>query len=264
VSEAGAATSADSRSFHAAAVRATVERYLTVNDFPPAQRALIEDGLRSYLQDQSIGSAVADFESTAVSRPTLALSSEEMTAMAPIGDGGPYDPSIPPNQLPPPGPPEAGGPDPGEAPDFDEAPESDEEPATDGGGVVAQPQPVLPIGGITCLPGNELLLGGRFVVQATVTDLLGNVFIAGACRMTNVAGYFFFFDPTNVEVPVKMLNACIGGNPASHWIFITGLTNFGVRTTFFDLFSGISLTHTNPVGQTFPSSINQGTPFPCP
>lgn len=119
-------------------------------------------------------------------------------------------------------------------------------------------------GAYLCLPGDELLLNNRFLVTATVQDLNGFVFRALGCRLTTASGYFYFFDRGNVEVPMKMLNGCFGGNPASHWVFAAGLTNFGVEVSIFDLFSGWRLSYLNPTGNFFELIIDQQTPFPCP
>ena len=120
------------------------------------------------------------------------------------------------------------------------------------------------VGAVVCSIGDELLVNGRFVIAVTYQGYVGAPAYAYSCRMTNSAGYFFFFDSTNVEIPVKMLNACSGGNPASHWFFGAGLTDFAVAIGTFDLFTGLSRTYTNSLGQVFNTKIDQRTPFPCP
>lgn len=119
-------------------------------------------------------------------------------------------------------------------------------------------------GAFVCLPGDELLLNGRFLVTALVQDLNGFVFRGLGCRLTAASGYFYFFDRGNVEVPMKMLNGCFGGSPASHWVFAAGLTNFGVEISIFDLFTGVRKSYLNPTGNFFSLIIDQQTPFPCP
>lgn len=233
---------------HKETVQRVVARYLTAGEMTSWQRLVVEDGLREFASDLSKTGAEGLVSSgVRLSKPRV-MTSGELDAL-PLRALLDEEPELPP-----------GGP--GSEPEPVEPPAGPEEQQPDG--VEGAPQPVLPIGGIICIPGNELLIGARFAVAVTVQDLVGNVFVAGSCRMTNLAGYFFFFDPTNVEIPVKMLNGCGGAAPPTHWIFFAGLTNFGVRITFFDLFTGISLTYTNPVGQTMPPVIDQQTPFPCP
>lgn len=123
---------------------------------------------------------------------------------------------------------------------------------------------ILAIGSLFCLAGDQMLLNGRFVVSVNFQNLSGQTGIAFGCQMTRSAGYFFFFDRGNVEIPLKMLNACFGGNPASHWVFAAGLTNFGVEISIFDLATGVRKSYLNPTGRTFVSIIDQQTPFPCP
>jgi len=211
------------------------------------QRLVVEEGLAEFERDLGNAQLGGLLPSEArLSKPRVISGELDALPLRALLD---EEPELPPVE-------------PGSEPDPVEPPEGPE--AQQPEGVEGAPQPVLPVGGIICIPGNELLIGGRFAVAVTVQDLVGNVFVAGSCRMTNLAGYFFFFDPTNVEIPVKMLNGCGGAAPPTHWIFFAGLTNFGVRITFFDLFTGISLTYTNPVGQTMPPVIDQQTPFPCP
>ena len=130
--------------------------------------------------------------------------------------------------------------------------------------LTAMPLGLNSIGAVICTIGDELLVNGRFVLVVSYQGFIGGPARAFSCRMTNSAGYFFYFDRTNVEIPIKMLNACFGGNPTSHWVFAAGLTNFAVEITAFDLFTGIRKTYVNSLGQTFNTQIDQLTPFPCP
>ncbi|MEZ5312767.1 MAG: hypothetical protein R2862_03485 [Thermoanaerobaculia bacterium] len=132
------------------------------------------------------------------------------------------------------------------------------------GSLTSLPMGLNSIGQVVCTIGDELLVNGRFVIVVSYQGFVGPPARAFSCRMTNSAGYFFFFDRTNIEIPVKMLNACFGGNPASHWVFAAGLTNFAVEITVFDLFTGIQKSYRNSLGQTFNTQIDQFTPFPCP
>lgn len=131
-------------------------------------------------------------------------------------------------------------------------------------GLTPHPSGVNSVGAVVCTIGDELLVNGRFVLFVDFQGFVGGVEIARSCRMTNSAGYFFFFDRNNVEIPVKMLNACFGGSPPGHWVFAAGLTNFAVEISVFDLFTGLVKSYFNPLGNTFNTIIDQGTPFPCP
>ena len=72
---------------------------------------------------------------------------------------------------------------------------------------------------------------------------------AAAFQWTPLAGYFWFFDPDNVEVTIKVLD----GRPVNGhvWVFITGMSNLGYTITLeaAESFpSGLSKTYVNPPG----------------
>ena len=125
---------------------------------------------------------------------------------------------------------------------------------------------IFAAGRLTCFVGDTLVLNGRFLVVATWSNPFnGTAGIGLGCGLTPASGYFFFgLDRSNVELPIKMLNACFGGSPPSHWVLAAGLTNFGVQMTVIDGITGISRTYNNPPGTDFSLIIDQSTPFPCP
>lgn len=88
-------------------------------------------------------------------------------------------------------------------------------------------------------PGRQLILfdapaGGpvndSVIVTVELTDpVTGPPRPASAVFQTNSAGYFWFFDPNNVEVTVKVVD----GRPVNghFWIFLTGMSNLGFTVT---------------------------------
>jgi hypothetical protein len=109
---------------------------------------------------------------------------------------------------------------------------------------------------------NELL-AGRFVVRAEWADSVGNKGTARAVRLTDSAGYFWFFDASNAEVQVKMLNACVA--PFNrYWFFAAGLTNVEVKIEVTDRQTGRVFTYTNPQGTPFAPIQDTGTIDVCP
>ncbi len=73
---------------------------------------------------------------------------------------------------------------------------------------------------------------------------------ANAVSLTDQTGYFWFFDPSNVEIIVKVLDAC--GPPFnSYWFFASGLTNVGVTISVKDLASDTVKLYSNDVGTPF-------------
>lgn len=94
------------------------------------------------------------------------------------------------------------------------------------------------------------LFNGRFSVRANWVDSSGGSGVAHAVRLTDKSGYFWFFDRTNAEVQVKLLDACT--DPFNRfWFFGAGLTNIEVNLEVSDLKTGRVFRYTNP----------QGTPF---
>ena len=68
-------------------------------------------------------------------------------------------------------------------------------------------------------------------------------------RLTGDSGYFWFFDSTNVELIVKVLNGCSANG--YYWVFSGGLTNVGVTITVTDTQGGAVRTYTNDPGVPF-------------
>lgn len=98
---------------------------------------------------------------------------------------------------------------------------------------------------------NLCLNEARFAVSATFGDSLtpGVVHAAHAVQLTTDTGYFWFFNPSNVEVVVKVLNGCgLGGH---YWVFAGGLTNVNVVITVTDTETGVVKTYTNPPNTKF-------------
>lgn len=108
-----------------------------------------------------------------------------------------------------------------------------------------------------CAPGAQTLcltpdIGttvGRFRVTATWRTPDGQTGAGQAIPLTTDTGYFWFFAPTNVEVVIKVLNACAGFG--RFWVFAGGLTNVKVDLTVEDTKTGARVVYSNP----------QGTPF---
>ena len=104
-----------------------------------------------------------------------------------------------------------------------------------------------------CTPDAHTLClnNGRFSVaasfQATPTD---PVSLATAVTLTGDSGYFWFFDPNNVELVVKVLNACVEPFD-SYWFFAAGLTNVEVEITAVDRHTGESKVYRNERGKPF-------------
>lgn len=97
-------------------------------------------------------------------------------------------------------------------------------------------------------PCDPCLLQDRFEVTAS--------FSANAAS-GEAKGYYYsddtllqsFFNPSNFETVVKVIDACALNN--RYWVFAAGLTDVHVDLTVRDVESGVQKTYVNPAGQTF-------------
>jgi hypothetical protein len=80
------------------------------------------------------------------------------------------------------------------------------------------------------------LLGGRFCVTVTWTDAAGNTHVASpvAFRSDTSAG-FWFFDPSNWELQVKVIDACKLNQ--HFWVMASGTTNIDYQVNVDDVTS---------------------------
>jgi hypothetical protein len=81
--------------------------------------------------------------------------------------------------------------------------------------------------------------------------------------LTGESGYFWFFDAANVEVVVKVLDAC--APPFNRfWVFTTGLTNVGVKLTVEDIQTGAVREYVNPRNRPFQPTFDTNAFAICP
>ena len=91
---------------------------------------------------------------------------------------------------------------------------------------------------------------GRFAVTVTFQQTpSGFSQDAHAVQITDQSGNFWFFDPNNVEVVVKILNGCAGFD--SFWFFAAGLTDLGVTIEVRDLVTDMQRNYSSTFGEPF-------------
>lgn len=95
------------------------------------------------------------------------------------------------------------------------------------------------------------LNNNRFKVQATFATGAGQTGNGMAVPETSDTGLFWFFSASNIEVIVKVVNACSFAGGPRYWVFAGGLTNVQVVLTVTDTQTGSMQVYRNP----------QGTPF---
>jgi hypothetical protein len=113
-----------------------------------------------------------------------------------------------------------------------------------------------------CAPAEHALcLGGRFEVRASWRDASGNGAEATAVPLTTDTGTFWFFDAANVELVVKVLEACVLND--RFWLFAGGLTDVEVVLTVTDTTTGAAREYHNPVGRPY-QTVRDTSAFSCP
>ncbi len=118
-------------------------------------------------------------------------------------------------------------------------------------------------GGAACTASgaNLCLAAARFRVTVFWRSATGSGF-GTAVTLTPDTGYFWFFNSANVEIVVKVLNACSVNS--RYWVFAGGLTNVEVTLTVNDMQNATTRTYVNPMNVAF-QPIQDTSAFPsCP
>jgi hypothetical protein len=99
-----------------------------------------------------------------------------------------------------------------------------------------------------CVPDGQTLClnGSRFRVRSEWKAQNGQRGAGQAVKITNDTGYFTFFDPDNVELVIKALDAC--GFASSYWVFAAALSDLEVVLVVDDTETGDSISYFSPVG----------------
>jgi hypothetical protein len=115
-----------------------------------------------------------------------------------------------------------------------------------------------------CLPTSTTLClsGERFAVRADWKTPDGTSGSAKTIAFTADSGSFWFFDPSNIELNVKLLDAC--GLNARYWVFASGSTNVEVTLTVTDTKTGAVKQYLNPQGRLFVTVADTSAFATCP
>ena len=88
--------------------------------------------------------------------------------------------------------------------------------------------------------------GGRFRVEVTWTDFEGASGSGRAVALSGDSGYFWFFDPDNVELVVKVLDGRTIND--RYWVFYGALSNVEYTVLVTDTVTGSLRAYRNPSG----------------
>jgi hypothetical protein len=108
------------------------------------------------------------------------------------------------------------------------------------------------------------LLDGRFEIKVRMknfatppVEFIGRVqSYNGESSETDQSVSFYSFQEGNVEVFVKMVDACSNPSFVSYWLFASGATNAETEITVRDTVTGLVRTITNPAGHLFETVAN--------
>jgi hypothetical protein len=108
------------------------------------------------------------------------------------------------------------------------------------------------------------LANGRFRVTAEWETQAGDSGPGFAILPSDLSGEFWFFNPANTELIVKVLDACSLPSFNSFWVFSAGLTNVGVEITVTDTEADETIHQTNPIGAFYQPQLDTDAFETCP
>jgi hypothetical protein len=110
------------------------------------------------------------------------------------------------------------------------------------------------------------LNNNRFKVEALFATPTQPLASAQVVKLTDDTGYLWFFNAANVEVVVKVLNACSPVTGNKYWVFAAGLTNVEVRLTVTDTQNPLvpPKTYINPLNNPYPPLQDTSAFATCP
>lgn len=106
-------------------------------------------------------------------------------------------------------------------------------------------------GATTCTPSTTTLClnGGRFEVAVGWKRSDGTSGPGTAVPLTPDSGYFWFFNSSNIEAVIKVLNGCAVNT--NYWVFAAGLTDVEATVSVRDTRNGTLQQYVNPQGTAF-------------
>lgn len=93
------------------------------------------------------------------------------------------------------------------------------------------------------------LLGGRFRVSVTGEDFSNVPFVGRTAPLASTdSAIFYFFQPANFELLIKMVNGCSLNN--RYWVFYAATTNVEFTIRVYDSFADETAIYDNSLGST--------------
>jgi hypothetical protein len=110
----------------------------------------------------------------------------------------------------------------------------------------------------------SVCLADRFAV-GVLWSHPGDLLDSGSARampLTRESAAFWFFEPTNPEITVKVVDACSSPVPR-YWLFVSGMTNVFVRVFVRDTKTYVDKEYVSADGSPFATVVDTNA-FPCP
>jgi hypothetical protein len=104
---------------------------------------------------------------------------------------------------------------------------------------------------------------GRFRVTVAYQTKAGQTGAGHAVRLTDDTAYFWFFNDTNVEIVLKVLDACFAPYDR-FWVFAAGLTNVEVEIVVLDTETDVEKVYFNPLDNPFEPVQDTSAFATCP
>ena len=105
-----------------------------------------------------------------------------------------------------------------------------------------------------CEPGEDhlCLMAGRFraAINFRTPNFGAGVGQGKGVTLSDKSGYFWFFDATNAEMLIKVIDGCGIANGPAYWVFYAATTNVDFTLTVTDTRTGVSKQFFNPLGKT--------------
>jgi hypothetical protein len=121
-------------------------------------------------------------------------------------------------------------------------------------------------GGFACVPDDATLCleQGRFQVRLDWRPQGGGSLVPAHTVPvgSDDSGLFFFVNPANWEMLIKVVNACTLNS--RYWVFFAATTNVEYRVTVADSMTGASKQYTNPQGMASPAVTDTEAFATCP
>jgi hypothetical protein len=114
---------------------------------------------------------------------------------------------------------------------------------------------------IACAPNGGVCLDNRFRVTGTWRTSQGTG-VAGPHPITNLSSAFYFFQPDNLEVLLKVLDGC--GINNTYWVFFSATTNVEFTLEVTDTQKGVIRRYFNPIDHAAIPVQDTGAFATCP